>query len=97
MKTKEFYYIDCVESYFAVTLKDLCDGPQPILWHNKGMYRLIPLELVDNAMQTLEDTKQFSNDGDYVFMWDYTIEVPQEIGNQLTNKQFNHDTEQDED
>lgn len=97
LNLKKFYYINCTKPFFSVSLKDFYDGAQPILWHNKGMYKLIPLNLVNNAIELLHDTKQFNVNGDFIFMWKYIINIPQEIGDQLTNKEFNYQTEDSND
>lgn len=98
LDVKKFYYIDCKGLFFCITLKDFPYGPLPIIWYNQGLYGIIPIAIVTNAIECLKNTKKvFKDDNiDGVFTSGQTIEIPQEIGDQLTNKQFNHQTDSDE-
>lgn len=89
---KKFYYTDCKEAVLIIESDMFVFGPEPILWYNQGMYRLIPVALVANAIQLL-DENEFGKPI-IRFHWGCSVSIPQEIGDQLANKPFNHDAEQ---
>ena len=89
---KEFYYIENKNSICpGMSPEILNHGPLPILWHNQGLYGLIPAALVFNALILFQATKI-----SFAFAWNQTIPIPQEIGDQLTNKQFDYNTDESE-
>lgn len=81
MNTLKFYYVDCEKKYFTVLSNDFHCGSLPIIWHNQGLYRLIPIAMVANTIRYLEYSER---SGD--FFWDQGLEIPQEIGKQLFNE-----------
>lgn len=98
---KKFYYLTYKESKFSLPLSIFNNGPLPILWHNQGLYNLIPVEIVADAIRCLE-IKGVSKPpypvetARMTFTWDQTIEVPPEIGKQLFNEQFDNQTDSNE-
>lgn len=98
---KKFYYLTWKKSEFSLTLNIFNHGPLPILWHNQGLYGLIPVEVVANAIQYLK-TKKVStppypvNAARVEFHWDQARAIPQQIGEQLFNEQFNNQTDSSE-
>lgn len=83
---KEFYYIENKTSISpGMTAGMLNRGPLPILWHNQGIFGLIPAALVANALTLYRVTNiAFS------FTWDQTIGVTAGIGMELVNEQFDN-------
>jgi len=88
LETKEFYYVNCEEPFFIIKLDMFTSGPLPILWHNQGLYGLISLEWVANAIRYLKDSNKSSD-----LFWIQTQSINPIIGDQLTNKQFDYKTE----
>lgn len=84
---KRFYYVNWGKSSFSVKSSDFHHGPLSILWHNQGLYRLIPVAMVINTIRYLEYSER---SGD--FFWDQGLEISPEIGKQLFNEQFNNQT-----
>jgi hypothetical protein len=90
LDVKKLYYVNCKNPALAVDRDFFAYGPLPLLWHFEGLYRLVPVEVITNILQLLKP-----NDFGRIF-WDQSIPVPREIGDQLTNKQFDHDTDEGE-
>lgn len=82
MEPIKFYCLDSAKDTVSVKLSDFGEcGPAPILWYFKGMYRIIPLEVVKNAFDLLTDAKKMDASHSlpvklsYTFHWDDTTEA----------------------
>ena len=65
--------------------KQLVKKPQAVLWNRDGMYGLVPLARVKNAIQLdLDFAKVQEHAVRYLdFLWDETEEIPVETGQAL--------------
>ena len=65
--------------------EQLVKKPQAVLWSRDGMYGLIPVSVIKNAIQLDRDCAQVQEHAErYVdFLWDETLEIPPETGNAL--------------
>jgi len=61
-------------------LIELIEKPQPILWHNKGLYAVVPVERVRNAISVFKDQQHCKKSGSITFHWSETVEIPKEAG-----------------
>ena len=87
---KKLYCVDCKNPDLTIDRDFFGHGPLPMLWYCQGMYKLIPVEIIANILQLLKP-------GDFGrLFWDQGISICTNIGDQLTNKQFDYDTERGE-
>lgn len=67
--------------------KKLIKKPKAILWCRDGLYGMVPVEVVKNAIQLLHDANQARECADLKlqqspleFLWNETVEIPIETG-----------------
>lgn len=69
------------------SLKRLKKKPKQILWVKDGIYGLIPIEVVKNALDRADDLKNVCRKSTtsilLKFHWNETVEIPQEMGRSM--------------
>ena len=68
--------------------EQLVKKPQAVLWNRDGMYGLVPLARIKNAIQWEQDTLHTMYEGKLIerkisFTWGETLEIPPETGQTL--------------
>ena len=69
--------------------EQLVKEPQAVLWNRDGMYALVPLARVKNAIYVLNDGNKYRETMNWaprktlVFSWGETLEIPVETGRAL--------------
>ena len=72
------------------SLKRLKKKPKQILWVKDGLYGMIPIEVIKNALE-FYDTICIQVEGDFKsknyieFHWNETVEIPQSTGQSMEN------------
>lgn len=70
--------------------RKMCPKPEPILWYRNGLFCIIPIQIVQNALDNLDMYQKLSgksiNPSVYV-TWDQGISVDPKVGYALLGEQ----------
>lgn len=73
---------------FGPELARLVNSPKAILWDRDGLYGMIPVEVIRNALDNLELRNRISaNITILYFDWNETVEVPSETGRAMESSE----------
>jgi len=61
-------------------LVKLVKHARSILWHNKGLYAIVPIERVMNAVSVFKDRQYCKKSSNITFHWSEAVEIPEETG-----------------
>jgi len=61
MLIEKFYCVNSMSDHLLIDVFEFIDGPLSILWHNNGLFGLIPAERVRNDLNNLADLKKVNN------------------------------------
>ncbi len=77
---KMSYYHVCGGKDLTLTEDDLSKGLMPLVWFNKGLWGIIPVEIIANAFTNLEDRKRLPKLVKKPligkFYWDQCVPIP---------------------
>jgi len=59
-------------------LVKLVEHPRSILWHNKGLCAVVPIERVMNAVSVFKDRQYCKKSGRITFHWSEAVEISEE-------------------
>lgn len=80
MLIQKIYCIDNKSDHLILDTGAFTAGPLPILWHNNGLFGLIPQERVRNDLIHLSDLKKVGDIGSIektaiIYSWDDIVTV----------------------
>lgn len=79
-----FYITKCSDDILTIQPKDFLTGAAPILWINKGLYGLVPVDVVRNVVDYFNTKSQLNAidfvDTEYIIYWDQVMFEGNELG-----------------
>lgn len=91
----QLYYIQTKKDTFDLTLDMVKGGALPILWFNQGLYGIVPIELIHDAIRVLNDVKQSQPYNYHVWpiCWEMVKPIPTELGEFLRGLTTNNNNQ----
>ncbi len=77
---KKYYYVETKTDEIKLNVEQFANGdPLPVVWNNRGLFRVIPLERVANKIELLKSLEGSTmidrNPNVEKFFWEEAVEV----------------------
>lgn len=82
-----FYIIKCDDAILTLTKSMLLLGPMPVLWHHRGLYALVPIDIVKDASLQLQCCPDLDA-SHYHVHWDQTMFQSPDLGPALMSQKL---------
>ena len=87
-----FYILKNDDDVITIQAKDFLNGGAPILWCNKGLYGLIPIDIVRDALDYFNTKGELNAidfiETEYTIYWDQVMYEGSELGPALVPEEM---------